>query len=329
MSVLDMLTNCAVVSTVSQEENEKEWLAVRNLGVGGSDVGPICGVSNFSTARTIYLRKTGQYEEPYEEGSASSERMHFGHLLEPIVASEFERRTGKKVVESPATVCHKDHPWARANVDRFIVDDEGKPYGILECKTTDARNFQDWEDGDIPMTYIYQLNWYLWICDLKYGAFACLIGGNRFITIEVWRNDDLLNDTIIPKATKFWNYNVKKLIEPELGGTDADADLMKELYSDVKKDSEIMLEGNAFDELAERRVDLKARLKEMEVELKEVENKLKDALKSHEIGYTTNRIVKWSPRVQERVDTDVLKRKYPEVYADCKKTIRFRVMTVK
>lgn len=329
MSLLELLPNCSVVSTVSQEEDEKVWLAVRSKGIGGSDIGPICGVSNFSTARSIYLKKTGQYEEVIEEGSAAAERMRFGHLLEPIVASEFEVRTGLRVVDLGATVQHKDFPWALANIDRLVLDDDGKPVAVLECKTTSSSNFSDWDEGDIPVTYIYQLQWYLWVLDLPIGHFACLIGGNRFVHIEVPRNDELLKDVIIPAADRFWNYNVKNLIEPELTGSSVDSDLIKEMYPEVEKNSEVVLEGDELNELAEIIKEGKAQIKQLEKDVDAAANKLKEKLKNNEIGYTSDHIVKWSPRVQERVDTDLLKTRYPEVYMECKKKIAFRVFTVK
>lgn len=325
--LLSYLPNVTVVSTVRQEEDEKEWLAVRTKGIGGSDIGAICGVSPFSSARQIYFNKTGQYEEAMKPSAASQERMHFGHLLEPIVADEFARRTGKKLLEIDATFSHKDFPWMRANVDRLIVDDDGKPYGILECKTTSEYNNEEWEAGDILLSYIYQLNWYLHILDLKYGAFACLVGGNKFYHYEVYRNDELINDTLIPAAKNFWFNNVLALVEPELQATDTE--FANTTYAEVQKNSQIFFEEDVENELARTVVECKAKIKELEATLAEAQNRLKDRMQDHEIGYCRDYTVKWSPRKQNRVDTEVLKRDFPEVYEKCKKTTSYRVMTVK
>ena len=325
--LLSFLPNVTVVSTVRQEENEKEWLAVRNKGIGGSDIGAICGVSPFSSARQIYFNKTGQYEEALKPGAASLERMHFGHLLEPIVADEFARRTGKKLLEIDATFAHKDFPWMRANVDRLIVDDDGKPYGILECKTTSEYNNDEWESGDILLSYVYQLNWYLHILDLTYGAFACLVGGNKFYYYEVYRNDELINDTLIPAAKNFWYNNVQKLIEPELQATDTE--FANITYAEVEKNSEIFLENDVENELARTVFECKAKIKELTATMEEAQNRLKDRLQDHEIGYCRDYTVKWSPRSQTRVDTALLKKEFPEVYERCKKQTNFRVMTIK
>lgn len=325
--LLKYLPSVTIVSTVSQADDEKEWLAVRTKGIGGSDIGAICGVSPFTSARQVYFNKTGQFEEALKPGAATVERMKWGHLLEPIVADEFASRTGKKLVEVGATFAHKDFPWMRANVDRLIVDDDGKPYGVLECKTTSEYNNEEWESGDILLSYIYQLNWYLHILDLEYGAFACLVGGNKFYYYDVFRNDELIGNTLLPAARHFWYENVLKLVEPELQATDTE--YANTTYAKVEKNSELIMDGDVENELARTVVECKKQIKELTATMEEAQNRLKDRLQEHELGYTQDYTVKWSPRTQTRVDTEMLKRDFPEVYEKCKKLISFRVMQIK
>ena len=333
--LLKQLPNCRVVSTVSQAEDESEWQKVRTKGIGGSDIGAICGVSPFTSARQIYFNKTGQFQDALKPGAAAQERMHFGHLLEPIVADEYATRelaadgprAGYTLVELGATVCHKDYPWCRANVDRLILDETGKIVGILECKTTSEYNNDEWENGDLLMSYIYQLNWYMWILDIKWGAFACLVGGNKFYSYEVFRNDDLIQTTLLPAAKHFWFENVQKLVEPELQATDTE--YANQTYATVEKNSEIVFDDDLTNELAATIFDCKAKIKELTHTMEEAQNRLKDRLQDHEIGYCRDYTVKWSPRSQTRVDSEKLKSTFPEVYAQCTKQINFRAMTVK
>lgn len=327
MDILKYLPNCTVFSTVKQEDDEEGWLKARTRGIGGSDVGAICGVSPFTSARQIYLNKTGQFQDALKPNDAAKERMHFGHMLEPIVADEYSQRTGNKVIVVNATLVHKDHPWALANVDRLIVDDDGRPVGILECKTTSEYMNEEWESGEILMSYIYQLNWYLWILGLEKGAFACLVGGNKFYYYDVFRNDELLENTIIPAAEKFWFDNVLALKEPEMQATDTD--FANSIYSTVVKNSEITLPDDETNELARTVFDCKAKIKELEKIMTEAQNRIKDRLQDNEIGYTKDYTIKWSPRSQVRVDTDKLKTEFPEIYAQVQKKIEFRAMYVK
>jgi putative phage-type endonuclease len=327
MDALRYLTNCKVYSTVAQSDDEEAWLKARTRGIGGSDIGAICGVSPFTSARQIYLNKTGQFQDALKPGEAAQERMHFGHLLEPIVAEEYARRTGAKLVSINATLQHKDFEWALANVDRLIVDDEGKPIGVLECKTTSEYNNDAWESGDLLTSYIYQLNWYLWILGLEKGAFACLVGGNKFYHYDVFRNDELLKYTIIPAAKSFWYDNVLALKEPEMQSTDTE--FINSIYSSVVKNSEIVLDDDISNDLAATIFDCKAKIKELTKTMEEAQNRLKDRIKDKEIAYTKDYTIKWSPRAQTRIDTEKLKTQFPEIYEKVLKRIEFRAMYVK
>lgn len=319
--------HCRVFSTVTQIEDESEWLKARTRGIGGSDVGPICGVSHFTSARQIYLSKTGQADKLTPTSEASQQRMNFGHLLEPIVADEYSRVTGNKVISLDATMQHNEYPWALANVDRIIVDENGVPIGILECKTSSEYMNDNWEAGEIPTTYIYQMQWYMFILGLPFCDIAVLVGGNKFYHYRIFKDDKFINEDVLPKVKSFWFDNVLALKEPEVQETDTE--LMNNTYAEVKKNSEIVLDDEETNKLAEVIAEAKFKIKELEGIVEAAQNKLKDKLKDNEIGYTKDYIVKWSPRSSTRTDEQKLKEVYPEVYAATRKTIQFRVMTVK
>lgn len=329
MEILKHLNTCKVHSAISQEENEKEWLRMRSKGIGGSDIGTICGVNGFSSPRQLYLKKTGQFEDPYEEGSAASERMMFGRLLEPVVADEYSRRSGKHVAKSPAILAHCDHPWALANLDRFIVDDTGKPYGVLECKTAGEFANSNWDDGELPESYLYQLQWYLWITGLEYGAIAALVGGNKFYYYEVFRDDELINTVLLPKAEYFWFENVLKLKQPELSHSEVDADLVANEFPVAKSKSEIVLAEETDDDLAETVFQCKKQIKELKKLEDEATNRLKEKIKDNEIAYTHNHVIKWSTVNQKRINLDKARETYPDIDVTCGEISAYRRFTVK
>lgn len=329
MDILKRLTNCNIYSTTAQDDDEAAWLENRKKGIGGSDIGPICGVSPFTSARQTYLTKTDQYTEALKPGAAAQERMYFGRLLEPVVADEYAKRAKDDIVAIhtiDATLNHKDYPWALANIDRLIEYKDGT-LGVLECKTTSEYNNDDWENGKILLTYIYQINWYLWILGLEKGAFACLVGGNKFYHYDVFRNDELLKETIIPAAKTFWFDNVLKLKEPMMQA--ADTDFTDTLYSAVVKNSEIVLDSDVANDLAKTVVECKEKAKEIKAIMDEAQNRLKDMLKETEIGYTKDYTIKWSPRTQQRIDSKALKENFPEIYQQVLNRISYRAMTIK
>ena len=63
--------------------------------------------------------------------------------------------------------------------------------------------------------------------------------------------------------------------------------------------------------------------------MEEAQNRIKDRLKDKEIAYTKDYTIKWSPRAQNRVDTEKLKTQFPEIYEKVLKRIEFRAMYVK
>lgn len=326
-------TGCVIASTVQQSEDEELWRYERTKGIGGSDIGPIMGISPFTSARQIYLSKTGQFtdnNDRAEVSAAARERMRFGHLLEPVVANEYEYRKqqdmpGLKVYVIKATLCHPEHPWARINVDRIIEYPDGT-LGVLECKTTSEYMNDEWDSGDILLTYQYQLQWAFFVTGLSKGAFACLVGGNKFYEYDVFIDTEIINK-IFDAARKFWFENVGKLVEPEMQATDTE--FVNTTYSEVVKNSEVVFDDDVTNELAETIVECKAKIKELESTMTAAQNRIKDRLQNTEIGYTQDYVIKWSPRSQKRVDSDKLKSEYPEVYEACKKQIDFRVMTIK
>lgn len=334
--ILAMMPNCKVVSTISQEENVRAWEAIRNNGIGGSDVGAICGVSPFSSARQIYLNKTKQYDESMDGpkfSDAALERMKWGHILEPIVADEYFRVAREEhdivsIHDLDVTVAHKDYPWCRANVDRITLHGD-KSLGVVECKTTGEYNNDEWANGNILLSYIYQIQWYLFVTGLQKGAFACLVGGNKFYYYYVHRDDELIAE-IFEKAKHFWFENVQKLVEPPLQHTDEE--FISQLYPEAEKNSEMFFEAEeeeTVSSLAAEIVALKIEIKELEGQVKEKQNIIKEKLGSTEIGYTSDYVVKWSTRVAKRVSTDMLRTKYPDVYKDVLNTSSYRAFTIK
>lgn len=77
---------------------EQEWLAYRRRGIGGSDVAAILGISPFRTARDLYDDKLNIASVADDAGNWVA--LEMGHLLEPLVARIFAKKTGLEVSRS-------------------------------------------------------------------------------------------------------------------------------------------------------------------------------------------------------------------------------------
>lgn len=161
-----MTSKRAEVLAKNSEMSRDEWLIERRKGIGGSDASIILGLNKWKTPFELWLDKTGQV--PVSE--SQSEAAYFGSLLEDIVAKEFEIRSGKKVRRKKAILRHPEYNFILANVDRMIVGEKA----ILECKTTSAYNLKEWEDEEIPESYIVQVQHYLGVLGPEYRKASLL-----------------------------------------------------------------------------------------------------------------------------------------------------------
>ena len=108
------------------------WLECRAHGpkgdipytVGGSDVAAIFGLSPWTTPLELWLIKKGKMKAPVK---SNQEQMEMGHLLEPIAAHWFEKKTGNLVTDDTNLYQHADHPYALANIDRRYTRQEDAP----------------------------------------------------------------------------------------------------------------------------------------------------------------------------------------------------------
>lgn len=319
---------CTVSSTAVQSENEDAWLAARTRGIGGSDVGAICGVNPWSSALQIYFNKTGQFQAEREPDDASKERMHFGHVLEPIVANEFEERNpGLFCEEANCSFKSVFHEYLLANVDRFVLDENGTIVGILECKTAGAQMASEWEAGEIPVSYYYQVQHYMYVTGIHRGWICCLAGGNKFFQYDIFFDEDLYTSVILPQLSHFWNDCVLKLQEPEVQS--ADSDLFNELFSADKIEDEPITFEQDFEAIGKEYLEIKQRQKEDKKRIDELQALIKQKLSTHVRGYSPTYEFVWSPRTRTSVNSAYLRVHYPEIYDECTTTTSYRQMSVK
>nr|WP_128082638.1 YqaJ viral recombinase family protein [Geobacillus thermoleovorans] len=311
----------AVILANTSEMSHEEWLQARVHGLGGSDASVVLGLNRYKTPFELWLEKTGQVTPQ----SSTSEAAYFGTLLEDLVAKEFEKRSGKKVRKRNAMFQHPEHEFILANIDRFIVGEKA----ILECKTASAFLAKEWEGDDIPEAYIVQMQHYLGVLGPEYkkGYFAVLIGGQKFVWKEIERDDELI-EMIFAAEIDFWNNHVLANQPPALDGSSAAEQFLKERYKETDPNKVVQL-GSSCKSKIEEYQSLKETIAQLEEQAKAIENELKHELKDAEIGYAGNYEVQWKPRVSNRVDTKMLKEKFPDIYKQVLKTSTARYFSIK
>jgi predicted phage-related endonuclease len=202
--------------------------AQRALGIGGSDIAVILGLNPYKTPLDLYLEKRGIWRDEGE-----SEAAHWGRVMEPVLVREYSRREQVVVLRReggalleihdgyeivPAleeaerahrmlgTLVHPEYSWARGHLDALGLDESCEPTHVVEAKTADLRLAGHWGEAgsdEVPEHYLVQVMWYLMLCGLPMAHLAVLIGGNRFATYYIPR-DEALIDLLMERGEEFW-----------------------------------------------------------------------------------------------------------------------------
>jgi putative phage-type endonuclease len=203
----------------------------RRGGIGGSDAAVIMGVSPWKTAGELYLEKIGEIETP---DISDRDAVYWGTVLEDVVASEYSRRTDRKVRRVNRTLVHPDHPWMVGHIDRDLV---GLP-GILECKTTNDWAYRSDEWGDhgsdqVPVQYLLQTMHYLAVTGAEFCDLAVLAGGQRFGIYTIRRDEELIAQ-MIEAEEAFWSHVTGRVPIPLDYDHPRTLDIVKRRYPDVE-----------------------------------------------------------------------------------------------
>lgn len=238
---------------------DAQWEA-RSKGIGSSDAAAACGLSPWKSRAELWAEKTGRI---IPEDISDRDIIHFGNVLEDVVAQEFVRRTGRQVQRWTK-------PYVKgymvANVDRLIVGEDA----VLECKTADRFTAHKW-DGDVPIHYRMQVAHQLVAADKAHGELAVLIGGNQFAHYPI-EADKELRDLIIAREGEFWSY-VERNTPPPVSTA---AEVLTIYQASKEKTIEAPAE---LIELHRELMTLRAEKKSTDARLDEI----KDALCSHMI----------------------------------------------
>jgi putative phage-type endonuclease len=187
-------------------ENREEWLAKRRKGIGGSDIPAIMGIDPFRTPLDVYLEKRGLVVQP------ETDAMRWGKLLEPIIASEYERLEGVKLIEpTESPYAHPLVPHHLASPDRFI---EGRLEGWEAKATTVWDGWGENGSDEVPERVAVQCAWYMRVFNFDTWRVSGLLSRSEHRRYCLHRNQHL-EDRLVDVVDKFWTNHVQ-LEEPPI-----------------------------------------------------------------------------------------------------------------
>lgn len=297
----------------------EQWLEYRKTGIGGSDASVVCGINKYRSPVELWLEKTGQL--PYQE---AGEAAYWGTQLEPVVRSEFTKRTGIEVKLVKQLLQSEEHTFMQANLDGIC---EHPDYGtcIFEAKTASAYKSNEWENS-IPAEYMLQIQHYMSVTGYKGTFIAVLIGGNTFKWKYIERDDEII-EMLIHLEADFWEHIVNNT-PPPLDGSEASEKFLSDKYPESIPQSRIILPPEA-DVLIKEYDKETAILNEAAERRQRAENLLKEMLGDNESGTSENRIISWKSIFQERLDSKLLRAEHPDLYKKYVNRISYRKFSIK
>jgi putative phage-type endonuclease len=285
----------------------------RTKYIGGSDIGAILGLSRFRSPLEVWMEKTGK-----EIRKLDSLPLRFGSFAEEFVASEYARATGFKLIHDESIYIHPEHAFMSAHMDRFVLEgSDPSPTRILECKTAHPFSSGDWGEigsDEVPMSYLCQCIWYMAITSINQVDLAVLFGNSDF-RIYAMNRDLGLENTVLEKASLFWNDYVLKDTPPP---AQSEADCQT-LFSkgDPKKSLEAQSETML---LAKRLALLNSEISTREEAISAIKQAIMNQMGAAEtLTYQGKVLATWkAPKPSFRLDSKRLELEHPEIASNYK-----------
>jgi len=275
--------------------SRKEWVERRVNSIGGSEIGAIMGFNKYKTPLQLYNEKLRI--TPYVDIS-EKDAVYWGNVLEPIVANEFAKQTGKGIAALDKIIMHPRYRYMTANIDRDVLNEDAG----LECKTASAYTAADWAGEEIPESYILQCQWYMSVTGASNWFIACLIGGQKFVWKPVERDEEIIK-LMENAAIDFWENHIQKRIPPVASAGDSRDFMVK--YQDAVDLPE------AADTMISELLAIKDDLDRQEENKKEIEARVKQMLNGHTAGITNQYHISWTQSICKKFNTALFKAENP------------------
>lgn len=317
----------------------ERWLAARQDGIGGSEVGALVGISEYDTSFSVYNTK----KRGGKDLSALA-AVEWGHRLENVVAEKVAEEVGLVSRFGGGLWADREKPFLRVTPDRFATKPRAwTAQALIECKT--AGDDEHWESGTIhpkgygtgsaPLSYQAQAQWQMGIIGLPVCYLGCLVLGRerQFFTVEIHFDKDWFQE-LAAEAERFWVENILG-DEPPMHDLrhPKTEELLKLLQPKVVKPS-VDLPADTEDWLAGY-LKAKDAVKDAEAELDSIKNYLRMMTGDAGAGYLPwpgkkdgLKITSYPEVGSTRVNIEKLKAEYPDVAAACTERSSYRRLTI-
>jgi len=195
------------VFKIKQKQDEKtEWHAKRALGIGGSDVAAILGISPFKTAYALWLDKTKRVQ-PVDISNLPFVRR--GVEGEIIARALFEEQTNRS---------YKPKNWEIPN-SPFRANDDGYSLDFnetIEIKCMGKEKHEEARLGKIPDYYLCQIHYVLAVSSARLCQFISFQPETQDLIVIPVELEQSRREKLLMIVKDWWDEHVVKDIPPPL-----------------------------------------------------------------------------------------------------------------
>ena len=209
------------------DSGSPEWHELRSRGIGGSEIGTICGLNPWESAFALWAKRTGQIPDPPVENWSVT----FGRAFESPMLGIWADEHPEYEVFLIGSCQHPEIGYLLANPDAIARHRETGEWIIVEVKT--ARG--SW--SETPPAYVAQVQHYMDVLSLERSVIVAIAGWNYE---ERWIDRDQFQvEAQREAARRFWEHlqNVEK---PEWDGSKATYEAVRYMNGDIE-DEEVDL----------------------------------------------------------------------------------------
>lgn len=206
------------------------WHEMRRFGLGGSSLSEALGFHWKSMPGRLvrmdeheldqhWVEMAVQKSTPVTEADEPSRGVLFrGHAWERALIARHALVHGVRVGVSKATWGGR-MDFQRINTDGILLDEDGRPEGLLEVKTSSRQ--WTWNNG-VPLHYRIQVLWYLYATGLDYADVIVKFDSGQVDTHRIHADETLDGtswtrtvDTYVPVLTRRWRQLESRRDAPE------------------------------------------------------------------------------------------------------------------
>ena len=283
------------VDRIDWFDNEKDWLDARQTYVGGS-AAPALFNQGYKNTSPLSVWESLVF--PGQAPPLTGEFLDLGLRLEQSIADEYMHRTGAKLWGNAYNIWrHPEYGYMACTPDFIDFENEEN----VQIKNVSSFASKEWENDEYPLKYEVQVQHEMLATGMKSSKLVALLGGQSVAIRHVERNDEWINDVLMPTIKAFWENHVETKVQPDLEGVAGEGLVLARLHPEDNGKA-VSLPPN-FMTMLDEISPLKQSIKELKDELDVKESIIKNELGDNTYGETSDlRAVSWKSQNRKTYD---------------------------